>query len=345
LKNRGTLTIWHSLLAVAIGALTLTAPGATATVEEKIKISQICYFGYAGLDLAKIQSALPLHVGDELANLMQYHEACQKVKDIVRKSTGKPSTDEALIFYDKRYVVYIGLPGKSNQALVLMPVPVEKSAVTITVPKSIHELYEATMQANNRQLRSADKKDKQIYADLREQTKREALKNPEALMDVLKSSAEAKERLVAAHALGLIASSKEQLEALVSASADSDHVVRNNAIRALGVILTDHPEYAALIPCRLFVDLINSPEWTDRNKGVFVLLGLSKSRNTEVLAEMRARCLPSLIEMCDWPEGYSGSALLLLGRVGNLPEDKIEALIQAHDQGAIIKAAHASSEP
>ncbi|MBU6450801.1 MAG: HEAT repeat domain-containing protein [Cyanobacteria bacterium REEB67] len=313
-------------------------------MDEKIKISEICYYGYAGLDLAKIKSALPLHVGDEFADYMHYHQACLKVKDSVLKVVGKPSSEEALIFYDKRYVVYIGLPGKSNQALALLPVPTGQVTASLKVTARIHELYEATMQANNRQLRSADEKDKQTYADLGEQTKKEALKNPDALMHVLKSSADVKERLVAAHALGLIASSKEQLETLVLASADSDRVVRNNAIRALGVILTDHPEYAPQIPCKLFVDLINSPEWTDRNKGVFVLLGLSKSRNTEVLAEMRARCLPSLIEMCQWPEGYSGSALMLLGRVGNLPDEKIEALIHTHDQGAIIKAAQASDK-
>ena len=314
-----------------------SAARAEAMENQQIKISEINYFGYESLDLPKIKAALPLHVDDEFGNYLKYHQACLFIKKAVKELTGKESTDEALIFYDKRYVVYIGLPGRSNQAISLLPSPTGSQVVSA----DLHAVYDESMQANERQLRSRDQRDKDAWEELRIKAKGLALKDADGLSTALRESANPKERLVAAYGLGLIAEDKSQLAALVAAGADSDHVVRNNAIRALGVILGKQPELAPLIPCGLFIALVNSPDWTDRNKAVFVLLGLTRSRSPVVLQKMRQACLPSLIEMTLWPKGYSDSALTLLGRIADMSDEKIHSVIERQAASEIVTAAQA----
>src|SRR5262249_53960879 len=86
-----------------------------------------------------------------------------------------------------------------------------------------------------------------------------------------------------------------------------------------------------------YVDLLNSPTWTDRNKAVFIMIGLTKSRDPNLMAELRKKALPSLKEMCLWPPGYSESAIELLGRIAGIPDEQLVPLARQHDSAAVIK--------
>jgi hypothetical protein len=54
-----------------------------------------------------------------------------------------------------------------------------------------------------------------------------------------------------------------------------------------------------------FIDLLNSIEWTDRNKSSFALEMLTESRDPALLLDLRARALRSLIEMARWKSELS----------------------------------------
>src|SRR5262249_11498745 len=82
---------------------------------------------------------------------------------------------------------------------------------------------------------------------------------------VLESSSDNKHRQYAANALGYGQQSREQIAALLRASSDANDGVRDEAVRALGC-LANKPEMRKLTLPDLFVSMMNSGIWTDRNK-------------------------------------------------------------------------------
>jgi hypothetical protein len=320
-------------------SLPVRSQGSQTVQSENITITDIFYFGYDGLDLEAIKTIMPLHVGDSFDGYLAFHAEQSKIKAAIKKKLGAESTDEALILFGGRYIVFVGLPGRSNQVFKFLP----QQTRDLKTPQSIHLLYDQTMEANTRHLKTGNKIEQGKYFQLRAETKNEALKIPNQLMDVLATAVDPRERMLAAHALGLIAHNKEQIDALVQAGYDSDESVRNNATRALGVLLSEQPSIATLVPAEHFINMVNSPTWVDRNKSIFVLLGLTKSHNPAVLQKLQKDALASLIEMCAWPKGYSGSALTLLARVGGMSDAESSTLIEAGGNERIVNLAKAKA--
>ena len=133
---------------------------------------------------------------------------------------------------------------------------------------------------------------------------------------------------------------------LVEAARDADGSVRNNATRSLGpiaVLANSQPTLGIHIDYTVFLEMLASVTWTDRNKAGFVLMGMTASRSPDLLAALRQRSLPDLIEMARWKsEGHSLSAGLILGRIAGWSE---EQTFQAWGKGQreeIISAASAA---
>jgi hypothetical protein len=85
---------------------------------------------------------------------------------------------------------------------------------------------------------------------------------------------------------------------------------------------------------------LNSIEWTDRNKSSFAVAMLTENRDPALLTDLRARALPSLIEMARWKsDGHAEPAFLVLGRLAGLPDDAITAAFERGDRGSVIEAA------
>ena len=115
---------------------------------------------------------------------------------------------------------------------------------------------------------------------------------------------------------------------------------RNNAMRALGVILVLRPTASGAkinAPIDLFLDLVESVEWTDRNKAMLVLDGLSAGRNEAVVAKLRAASLPALVEMARWhTEGHASMALELVGRIAGMSDTEIKVAWDAGKREDVI---------
>jgi hypothetical protein len=116
-------------------------------------------------------------------------------------------------------------------------------------------------------------------------------------------------------------------------------------VRALAVLAESSQRVAAQIPAGDFISMLNSGIWLDRNKASFLLTALTRQRDPEVLAQLRNRALPALIEMARWrSSGHAYAARLLLGRVAGLHEDKLQELIAAKGVDEIINAVQAGPE-
>jgi hypothetical protein len=70
--------------------------------------------------------------------------------------------------------------------------------------------------------------------------------------------------------------------------------------------------------------MLNSLEWTDRNKSALVLGELTVRRDAELLKLLREKAVPALVEMARWKnDGHAGTSFFILGRVGGLSDEEI----------------------
>lgn len=166
------------------------------------------------------------------------------------------------------------------------------------------------------------------------------------LQDVLKSSANTADRCAAAWLLGYAPDKKAILADLTAAARDPDAGVRNNATRALGVIAeyaAAHPKLGIEIDPTVFLDMLASVTWTDRNKASFVLLGMTQSRPPKLLDKLRERSLPELSEMARWKsKGHNGAAVQILGRIAGWKDDVAHQTWANGEVEKIIAAARKS---
>jgi hypothetical protein len=94
-----------------------------------------------------------------------------------------------------------------------------------------------------------------------------------------------------------------------------------------------------MIPAGDFVEMLNSGEWTDRNKAGGLLGELTRSRPARLLRTLRSRAFDSLAEMARWEAGHAQSAREMLGRIAGIEESRLEMLVADDSRVAEIVAA------
>lgn len=177
-----------------------------------------------------------------------------------------------------------------------------------------------------------------------------AARDEPLLRDVLHHSADADDRALATQVLAYVPNKGEVVADLVEATRDPADEVRNNAMRALGVMAyatSRSPEIALRIPAEPFVARLNSILWTDRNKASLALSMLTESGDGSLLDVLCRQALPALVDMARWKaSGHALGPFQVLGRIARLPDEDIAS---AWDQGkreeVIAKASTCAAEP
>ena len=154
---------------------------------------------------------------------------------------------------------------------------------------------------------------------------------------VLKRSASARDRIAAAWIAGYAPKSSDQLAALLYAVMDPDSAVRNNAIRVLAVLASHDASIARQIPPDPFIPMLRSLTWTDRNKAMFLLDAVTAAREPNTIESLRRQAIEPLRQMSRWTYwDHASMSLVLLGRIAEIPEERLQTLLQAHDAAAIL---------
>ena len=320
---------------------------AEVTHAQQVKIGIIDYFGTKQIDVAKVKSSMPVHEGD-MVTFDNFPNLIIEMKAAVERITGKEPTDVAPGCCDKNgnWYIYIGLPGKNIQSLHYNAAP----RGTIRFPAEIERLYETSLDLNMEAVKAQAIEDRtkgyalSSYPPLRAKQlamREYATHHSTLIRRVLSESFEAGQRRVAAQFLGYAPHNRLQVYALVRASRDQDEIVRNNAVRALGVLAESSPSIAREIPARDFILMLNSDNWTDRNKGSLLLGALTLRRDRKLLSVLRTKASESLLEMARWREyGHASYSRFLLGRIAGIEEKQLQKL--AHDDVNAIIAAFSS---
>jgi hypothetical protein len=330
----------------AVATLVALVPAVTSARDRRT-LGEIDFFGYKGIDLAAVRSALPFREGELFppAKTKSADELKRQVSEAIKRVIGRPPTDVALVCCDSKQndMVYIGLPGESYQALTFDPAP----AGPVRFPKAALALREemdkawinavmkghATEDDSEGFTLTNDPKAKRVQLAIREY----ALHNEALILQVLASSSDAWHRAVAAQMLGYGRQSGEQVDALVRASLDANDGVRNDAVRALEVLAGAKPDLAKRIPAESFIRLLRSGTWLDHNKASLVLVALTKGRDPKLLNLLRSESLDPLLEMARWRNiGHAEAALSILGRIAGIDEEALDKLIEAGQAEAII---------
>lgn len=167
------------------------------------------------------------------------------------------------------------------------------------------------------------------------------------LREVLRGAADARQRAIAAYVLGYSPKKKVVANDLQYAIQDFDPTVRNNAMRALSAIAVYadlHPDSEIRVSPTWFVEMLNSVQFTDRNKASVALVNFTEKRDAATLGLLRERALPSLIEMAQWRNlGHALPAFILLGRAGGVPEETIQRMWKEGKRRELVRMAAATA--
>lgn len=335
------------LLVLSLAFLVTCSPALPATQENQtFQVGAIYYFGYAGLDLPKLQQSLPIRIGESV-HLADQDPVWVATRKAVQRVTGKPATDIARICCDEshRLLIYIGLSGTSSRPLTTSDAPRGTAHLEEPAPK----LYDQAMAAMADAVRHgvAGEDDSRGYAVPEDPAFRRVIlavrsyavqRGPE-FERVLEHSADPQQRRVSAWLLGYAERSPAQIQSLAAAANDADAETRNNAVRALGVLASQKDALPLKIDPSPFIALLFSGTWTDRNKGSWILEKLTQSRDPGLLNELRNKALQPLIEGAKWDSGHAGFFLVILSRLTNLPFEQIQKLVQGSEEDQVIQAA------
>jgi hypothetical protein len=157
---------------------------------------------------------------------------------------------------------------------------------------------------------------------------------------VLRESADAQHRALAAEIIAYAPNKPDIVKDLVYGMGDPDGTVRNNSMRALGIIakFTRAPRQSIRVSMQPFIQMLNSIEWTDRNKSAGALFQLTEKRDAAVLSSLRRHALQSLVEMARWKSlMHSQSPFFILGRVGKLSDEDIWQAWNSNNRESLIQ--------
>jgi HEAT repeats/POTRA domain, FtsQ-type len=307
-------------------------------------IGIIDLYGLRNISERQVREALQIKEGDP---------SSVETKEAERKLESLPGVAEAqisLVCCDAgKAVLFVGIREKGTPSLQFRPAPQGKVRLPQDVVQAGDDIQKALSAAVTKGNSGEDDSLGHALANdpsaraLQERFVTFAARDLKLLRDVLRHSADAEHRALAAQVIAYTANKQAIVSDLIEAMRDPAEGVRNNATRALAVMAvaarqtTRQPIKIAVRP---FIDMLNSTEWTDRNKSSWALLRLTDKRDPAVLSEIHQKALPSLIEMARWKSsGHAYASFFLLGRVAGLPEDDITAAWERSDRLSFIETA------
>lgn len=307
-------------------------------------IGHIDFYGTRTVSPEDLRDALGVKAGDSVTSqILTWGSRLEAVPGVRRAAIDAVCCEEGTT------TLYIGIEEAGTPALAFEPAP----GGAVLLPDEIVRGYREFEAAFEAAIRAGDfaEDDSQGHALMHFPAARAAQErfvdlashHRAALTTVLHQSANREHRAIAAQVLAYSPSKKLIVGDLVRATRDPCSTVRNNAVRALALIggfAHRHPELGIVVPAEPMVNLLNSLVWTDRNKASMALMQLTESRDSTLLAVIKSRALPSLIDMAQWKSlGHATPPLVILGRIAGIADQEIFAALAGNRRHTILEAA------
>ena len=319
--------ISSSTIALSICATFLIILSRDSTNGQTPRIGIIDFYGLRSISEQQAREALQIKEDDAVPDSRDEAE---------RRLQALPNVEQARLNFvccdGGKAIVYVGISEKDAPALQYRPAPLG----TIRLPENMVQVGEALSDAVTRaaegDVGEDDSQGHALYRNPEARTLQErfvtfAEQHLKLLRTVLRESADAQHRALAAEIIAYAPNKRDVVNDLVYGMTDPDVGVRNNSMRALGVIAKfaqNAPRQSIKVPMQPFIAMLNSIEWTDRNKSAAALFQLTEKRDAVVLSGLRRHALQSLVEMARWKSlPHAQSPFFILGRVGKLSEKEI----------------------
>jgi hypothetical protein len=351
--RRPTQNGGNPLIRLSIALLIGVCLARTATCADETAIASVETYGLHHVERKKVLDVANLDAGDRPPRSVQWKAIAgrlEKIPGVKRAAIVVITTpfDTASGGTVGRPVVYIGIQ-ESDQPDVTFHAP---PAGKVTLPKDVVKLYAERERTFLDSVKHNDfsEDDSNGYALMGNAAARAvqrkfpplADQHYDRLLDVLENSKYAEQRAMAATIIGYASNKKRAAKDLVIGTQDSDALVRNDAVRALSVLLTyarAHRELGVEVSTDWCLDLLESLQWTDRNKALAVLDAATAERDPALLAKLRQRSLPTLVEMARWKSPHGLMAFLLVGRVAGLTDEEITKAWKGGERDKMIEQA------
>jgi hypothetical protein len=324
-------------------ALVLAVTTMRAQTPPRPPIGIVDFYGLRHVSKAEAQAALRLAPGDPVP------ESSDEAKRRMRAVPGIADVHFNLTCCDNgKVILYVGVEEAGAPKRLFRAAPRAPIRLPEDVRTAGHEFEEAVGQAVLRgDSAEDDSNGHSLMHDAASRAIQErfvtfAARDLATVRDVLAHAAEADDRALAALVIAYAGDKRSVMPDLVAAMRDASADVRNNAMRAVWIIARlarRSPAAGIRVPYAPFVDLLNSPIWTDRNKSSLALSEISESRDPALLALLRQKALLSLIEMARWQSaGHAEPSFVLLGRAAGWSEDAIHEAWERGDREALIRS-------
>ncbi len=308
------------------------------------RIGIIEIYGLNKVPAAKIRAALGVREGDPLpSSKAEAEERLEAVPGVVRAAL------EAACCEDGKAILYVGVEERGAPRFEYLEEPAGKADLPAEVALAYGGFLEAVEHAAREGTYGEDlTRGHSLMVDEHARAFQLsfvelAARHLEELRATLKNSADPEQRAAAAYVLGYAPVKRLVVNDLQSAVRDPDPGVRGNAMRALGAIAVlgaSDPELGIRVELTWFIEMLHSLRWTDRNNAAVALVNFTEKRDERVLAHLRERALPALVEMARWKHlAHALPAFILLGRIAGLPETEIQEAWKSGERESVIARA------
>jgi len=328
-----------------LGILLLVLPSLPLGAQEMPPIGIIDFYGLRSLPESTARAALGIHEGDPVPD--SAGPATRRLRGI--RGVGDARLNLVCCSSDGKWILFVGISEAGAAVNAFRSAPTG----SIRLPDDIVQLgraFDDTVMAAVRPGKAAEHDSAgHAFFDypganaIQHRYLAIAAANLSTLRDVLRHSASAEHRALAAELLGYALRVADIVHDLEDAMHDPDDGVRNNAMRALAVIALHAQEWPSAgirvspIP---FVEMLNSLVWTDRNKASLALLRLTTHRDPTLLSLLREQALPALVDIARWRStGHAYAGYMILGRVEGMQENELEQAWKRGDRSAVLDSA------
>ena len=302
--------------------------------QELPPIGTIDFYGLRTVSEKDVRQALKIKIGDDW---MQTLLAVEENRQFLKKIRGVEDASISLVCcndLDGKSIVFVGISEKDAPALTFRAAPNGKIQLPEKILQAGKDFQTAFRQAISEKDFSEDQSKGYALAGnknvrkVQEQFVSLAAKNLKILRRVLRESADTEQRALAAQIIAYAPNKNAVVGDLLYAVRDANETVRNNATRALILFAgfaNANPQSKIEIPADDFIPMLNSLDWTDRNKSLGVLDALTKKREAKLLTKLKKDVLLSLVEMARWKSpGHAQTAFFILGRIANFSDVEID---------------------
>jgi hypothetical protein len=302
------------------------------------RVGTIDFYGLRKIPAAKLRPALGIQPGNPLPpSKANVEEHLTSIDGVVLARL------EAVCCEAKDAILFVGIEERGAPHFELREAPGSEAILPEEMTTAYRAFLDVLQQA------SVGSPVDPEYVGIEERLAALVKTHLKELRDVLRTSADASQRAIAAHAMVVSTDKPAAAQDLQYALQDPDEDVRRNALNSLGTLAAyslKHPDSEIRIAPTWPVEMLNSIVWTDRVGAVSLLLTLSEAREPAVLDLIRTRAAPQLAEMARWNSlTHALPAYILLGRVAGLAENEIQESWSKGEREARITAMERGWKP